>query len=267
MSDLASTLVVTPTLGRSRWLGETVASVRTHAPWATHVLVCPAEAVERMAAAHAGVEVVVEGGGGLYPAVRGVLDSRSWGWATWLNDDDRFEAGIRAPAEVASGRGEIVYGDVQYIDVESKRICRMPIASPRDVAAVLANGRAPFTQQGTFFARDLWVRSGGFDERWSLAADYGLWCRATADGSACLRVPEIVASFRLHRGQLSADRVSMHREMEHIRRECGVGLRAFARRGGLFAFRAGAVLRIAERLLRTGTWSSEGLYAKYCARS
>ena len=55
-----SLLIVTPTLNRSRYLDETIASVRSYAPDAEHILSAPSNEVEALRARYPELQVVAD---------------------------------------------------------------------------------------------------------------------------------------------------------------------------------------------------------------
>lgn len=107
-------LVVTPTLGESPWLAETVASVAALRIPGAHVLVAPEAAVGKLAARFPGVTVVPEPGGGMYAAVNaGLAAVQGWEAFTYINDDDLLLPGFTAVVERAShaaGTPLLAYG-------------------------------------------------------------------------------------------------------------------------------------------------------------
>ena len=109
-------LVVTPTLGTSPWLGETVLSVAACAPGVIHVLVAPTATVPKLSLEYPGLRVIPEPGGGMYAAINaGLKSSHEWSVGTYLNDDDRLvpEGSRRALGTMASEPSlAAVYGRV-----------------------------------------------------------------------------------------------------------------------------------------------------------
>jgi GT2 family glycosyltransferase len=258
-------LVVTPTLDRSPWLTETVASVTAVAPDAVHVLVAPPEVIPELERrfSHACVVREPEPGCGLYAAVNAGLAVPEWDFFTYLNDDDTLQPGFAqavAVAREADASPGVIYGDVAYVDGAGGSLGRMPIAPPGWVGALLATGVAPFTQQGALVARAAWQRLGGFDERWRLAADFDFWCRAAATGVVFVRVRSLVATFRLHGGQLSADREVAESEVAAIRRHHQEALREKRRPWVPWLFRMASLGRLIERRRLAGVWTSRALY-------
>jgi hypothetical protein len=89
-------------------------------------------------------------------------------------------------------------------------------------------------QEGTFWKRDLWDRSGGYvDTSFSLAADYELWCRL-ADHAPLYGVSAVLAGFRRHSAQKTGNSMLayMH-EMDGCRawRPWGITERHWLSRG------------------------------------
>ncbi|MGH8671816.1 MAG: glycosyltransferase family 2 protein, partial [Burkholderiales bacterium] len=60
--------------------------------------------------------------------------------------------------------------------------------------------------------------AGGFDERWILCADYGLWLKVVS-GNTIVSVPEILAFHRYHDGQTIKNRSQIAKCHWRIRRE------------------------------------------------
>lgn len=266
-------LVITPTLGKSPWLDETVASVARDARKAIHVLVGPAKSESELERRYPHCKFIAEPNvGGMYAAINAGLVSAAtseWNWFTYLNDDDRLEAGIGEALDLARSMNAancVVYGDVRYIDAVGRDLGRMPIARASAVSTLLAAGRAPFTQQGTLVSRALWESLGGFDTRWRLAADYDFWCRAAASRARFLRVSVTVASFRLHGAQLSANRAAMMAEIAAIQQLRAPGLRLGVSAAAAWLERARSIPRLWERRRLAGVWTSRALYARFSCR-
>src|SRR4051812_21268734 len=183
-----SCLVVTPTLGQSPWLAETVASVARVAGACEHVLVAPREVTAALAVAYPQLTIVAETGGGMYAAINaGVAAAKSeWSACTYLNDDDvllpGFNAGLRM-AEKAAGRPLLVYGGVRLIDRFGKRLGCIPVSPlPRWNRTLYAERLEPVYQHGTLVTRPAWTRLGGFDEQFRLCGDSEFLARACVEG-------------------------------------------------------------------------------------
>jgi GT2 family glycosyltransferase len=208
-------LVITPTLGSSTWLDETIASVRAHAPGAIHTLVAPARSVEALARRFPNLTILPEPGGGMYAAINaGFATPGGWTAFTYLNDDDvllpPFPLNLKAAA--AAGAGPlIVYGGVKLIDGRGRRLGAIPISpDPKLNRALYAQRVEPVFQQGMIVTRAVIDAIGGFAPDLRLRGDTEFLARA------CLRgIPFVcatrrsVAAFRLRPGQASKDRAAM----------------------------------------------------------
>lgn len=262
MSEMPQVIVITPTLGRSRWLEQTVASVasiKTGTGRLQHLLVAPSDQVALLAAAYPTASVTSEQGerGGLYEAINyGAHRIPDWKWMTYLNDDDVLQPGFgRLIETAASSPTDVIYGRVSYIDAEGQVLGAFPVESrPRRLASLMAAGIPPLTQQGTLVRRTCFERLGGFDSRYRLASDFDFWVRAVRNGFSFSYLPVEAGSFRLREGQLSTDQESVQSEMDTIVESHlpvpGRVTRALVRTG--FRLRHGP--EIIARRVRTGHW-------------
>src|SRR5665213_2849662 len=120
------TLVVTPTLGESRWLDETVASVAALSVAHLHVLVCPSAARADLEKRFPQAQVVTELGGGMYASINaGMAAVREWDAVTYINDDDLLLPGFADLVGRLARAGaveSIAYGRVKLIDERGRRI-------------------------------------------------------------------------------------------------------------------------------------------------
>ena len=125
-------LVLTPTLGKSPWLEETVASVARLPVPCRHVLVAPAEIVAALSVRFPVAQVVPEIGGGMYAAINAGLAAVSdWDAFTYLNDDDWLLPNFVRVAQTAARAGDrplMVYGRVRLIDAQGHRLGAIPVS-------------------------------------------------------------------------------------------------------------------------------------------
>ncbi|MGH7956238.1 MAG: glycosyltransferase [Opitutaceae bacterium] len=206
-------LVVTPTLGDSPFLDETVQSVSVQSANIVHVIVAPAEKLLSLQARFPNAHVGADQGktGGIYGALNAGLAAApgGWDWFTYINDDDALLPGFSAMAarEIdASGPADVAYGDVELIDEEGRRIsCVTTERRPGWIPALVQQGISPLIQQGMLFRRALVERLRGFNTRYRLCADLDFWLRAYADSARFRFHRARVARFRLRRGQLSGN--------------------------------------------------------------
>jgi len=256
-------LVVTPTLGTSPWLAETVASVAAVRRELTHVLVTPSAGVAALQARFPRLQVVAEPepASGLYAAVNaGAAAVFGWDALTYINDDDvllpGFAAVVDAAARCAAEDTELlVYGGVRLIGPDGRRLGAIPVSPwPRLNRLLYAQRLEPVYQHGTVLARCAWAKLGGFDPAWKLCGDSDLLARACLAGIPARRVSGAVAAFRLRPGQLTKRREEMLAERMAIDRRLGL----LAQRPGLAHGWARLVFRLAnlpvyaERILRHG---------------
>ncbi len=215
MNEAQCLLVVTPTLGDSPFLDQTIASIEAQPLHIRHVISTPGRRVAELAARYPHALVVPDAGrlGGIYGAINAGIDAANsrfkWDWFTYINDDDALLPGFgHAMLENFrdSDPAPVVYGDVELIDEDGARISRITTAeNPAWIPALLHQGISPLMQQGMAFRRDVVDRLGGFDLRFRLCADLDFWLRAYANGEPFRYQPECVAQFRLREGQLSSD--------------------------------------------------------------
>ncbi|HEY5552841.1 MAG TPA: glycosyltransferase, partial [Opitutaceae bacterium] len=264
-------LVVTATLGHSRWLGQTVASiarVRAAGLAIRHRIAAPAEVVDRLRARFPGCEIVESQAKGVYGAVAEAAGSfDGWKWMAWLNDDDCWQPGFEQVARAASAPGDpacgVIYGGVRYVSDAGVDLGPLPSAPEGAVVGALASGRVPFSQQGMLVSRVAWEKAGGFDARWPLAADHDLWCRIAALGFTFKKVSVVAATFRLRPGQLSSGRGAVAEELAQIRATHEATPAPPVKKYSTLLLRAGSARSAVVRWWRAGVWKSEDLYSRY----
>ncbi|MGA3006915.1 MAG: glycosyltransferase [Opitutaceae bacterium] len=267
MNDL---LVVTPTLGTSDWLDETVASVAGQPLACRHVLVAPTEAAAALAARFPTVQVVPERGGGMYAAINaGLAAARDWNAFTYLNDDDvllpHFAAVARTAARAAV-RPLIVYGRVRLIDAQGRRLGAIPVSpAPSFNRALYAQRIEPVYQHGTLVTRAALESLGGFDESLRFCGDSEFLARACVTGVPFSYVGgAAVAAFRLRAGQLTKNRAALLAERTRIDQKLGLlgSNLTFRHRWARLIFRAANAGVYAERIARHGFVTFDELLAR-----
>ena len=206
---------------------------------------------------------MADAGRGLYGALNTGLSAAGpeWTACTWINDDDLlltpgFNVGV---AELARRpEADLVYGRVGLIDGTGERIGTLPVARHGgDLGALLARGIMPLAQPGTVIRRKVFDRLGGFDESYRIAGDLEFFVRALLAGGRFAFANARVASFRLHGGQLSKQRV----EAEAETRRALLPLARHSRPlGALLRFRLGNVGAYLDRFRRHGWKSMREIY-------
>ncbi len=224
MSESNRILVITPTLGESEYLDETIASVVKLPVPTLHVISTPQARVAALQARYPWTKVVEDAGreGAIYGAINRGLAAvpDGWDWFTYINDDDHLLPGFGevAVAHFRRTRPEpVTYGDVDLVD-ETGLVVGMVTTerSPRWIPALLKQGISPLMQQGMLFHRDTVRRLRGFDTRYRLCADLDFWLRAYDHGNAFRNYATRVAAFRVRSGQLSGDTRLTMREQDDI---------------------------------------------------
>ena len=256
----ARVLVVTPTLGESRWLEETVASVAAWSPNCTHVLVAPAPAVDRLRKKFPRAVVVAEPGGGMYAAINaGAAAVDDWDLFTYLNDDDVLLPAFSRVVRMAASAGDrpmIVYGGVRLIDAEGRRLGAVPVGSfPSHQRLLYAERLEPVFQHGTVVTRAAWKQLGGFDPAWRYCGDSEFLARACLVGVPFAGATRrAVAAFRLRAGQLTKNRGAMEEERARVDVKLGLlaGRRTVRHRWARLVFRLTNLPLYAERVARHG---------------
>ena len=224
MNETQCLLVVTPTLGESPFLDQTVASIEAQPIHIRHVISTPGRKVHELAQRYPHALVVPDSGrlGGIYGAINAGIQAAKfkWDWFTYINDDDALLPGfgrVMLQNLRDDSPAPVVYGDVELVDEDGSRIsCITTAENPAWIPALLHQGISPLMQQGMAFRRDVVDRLGGFDLRYRLCADLDFWLRAYAAGERFRYHPESVAQFRLRHGQLSADTSVTRQEQDSI---------------------------------------------------
>jgi hypothetical protein len=263
-------LIVTPTLGTSIYLDETVRGVTSLPVPFLHVLVTPAPMVESLQARYPHAVVLADAGkaAAIYGAINVALRSSGddWEWFTYINDDDELGPGFGRMAQEHFARANpepVVYGDVRIIDDEGETISFLPLE--RDLSRIpplLRAGISPLNQQGMLFHRSVVSELGAFDLRYRICADLDFWARALAAGHRFRNYRMEAGRFRIRRGQISGDVKLTAREQDEI------ACRLFPEAGGRWRrawaklwFRLNNLRCYLARIRKVGWRSSEELLA------
>ncbi len=261
MSSPATLLVVTPTLGESAFLEQTMASVAALDLPVIHVLAAPAARVASLQERYPLAVVVPDAGrtGGIYGALNAALAGApgNWEWFTYINDDDVLLPGFATVLQrhlARSAPEPVTYGDVELIDEAGGHVGLVTVErNPGWIPALLQEGISPVMQQGMLFHRACVTRLGGFDTRYRLCADLDFWLRARAAGERFRYYPVPVAQFRLRRGQLSGNTARTILEQDSIvRRHFPDQLPAWRRHVACWRYRLHNFPRYLERIRSRG---------------
>ena len=273
--------IITPTLGQSPWLDETVASVRAAAPdpETEHVLVAPAAEAARLGPRFPSCRVLAEPAGtaSMYAAINaGLAAPGDWDAFTYLNDDDlllpafatvrrALEACVAASTH-APATPVLAYGGVRLIDSAGRRLGAIPIAArPADARRLYAQRIEPVYQHGTVVTRAAFEALGGFDASFRFCGDSEFLARACVSGVrlACATRAE-VAAFRLRAGQLTKNRAALVAERARVDEKLGLlaPRLTFSHRWARLRFRLANLPIYAERVRRHGFVSFDEVLAR-----
>jgi hypothetical protein len=219
-------LVVTPTLGVSTYLEDTVRGVTSLKIPFLHVISCPRPVVAQLQERFPHASVLADAGreAGLYGAINAALQAagEDWDWFTYINDDDELAPDFSEFAQRHFARADpepVVYGNVRVIDDSGQTISFLTTEnSPRFIPALLREGISPLNQQGMLFRRDVVRELREFNTKYRICADLDFWARALAAGRRFRYYPVEVGRFRIRRGQISGDVNLTRREQDEIAR-------------------------------------------------
>jgi hypothetical protein len=220
-------LIVTPTLGRSRFLDQTVYTVSKLPVPHRHVLVAPADVIPNLHQRFPNVICLPEPPltNNLYSAINYATSSLSgWTHLTYINDDDLLcpEATKHWRSINASSKEDMQlwYGKVQLINENGDYLCHYAVNKIKCLHKLVLNGgKLPFTQQGLIVTHKVHAAMGPFDTSFHYAADMVYIAKAIQGRCKLTYTGEDVAVFRLRRGQLSSDLAKVDREVVLARRQ------------------------------------------------
>jgi glycosyltransferase involved in cell wall biosynthesis len=217
-------LVVTPTLGRSPYLEETVKCIERQDLAVQHIISCPRAKVGELSRRFPCSHVVADGGreGGLYGAINAGLIAAEdpWHFFTYLNDDDRlgidFAVMFKRHATAENLR-TVGFGCIWNIDKTGRKLTGMTVGPyPRQYPALLQMGISPTGQQGMIFGREVVEAIGAYSTQYKICGDLDYWCRAMAAGFRFIFYPLEAGQFRLQAGQISGDVTTLRDELQRI---------------------------------------------------
>ncbi|MCC5024136.1 MAG: hypothetical protein J6386_15695 [Candidatus Synoicihabitans palmerolidicus] len=257
-------LVITSTLGDSRFLNAAVSSVSVLGGEVCHRIISPELRRKEIMQIAPHADWMEDEGKGLYHALALVShDTADYVGVTWLNDDDLLDRnGARAAWRILENdvdRSTIAYGLVDLIDAYDHgqgwlSVCR----KGRDMPALLSRGVVPLAQPGTWIYGALWSRLDGVRPDFRLAGDLDFFVRASQDAGEFEYVLQRMARFRLRAGQLSKDVANVREEKDRALKGLSPRLALAARiRCGM-----GNPGVYIDRLRRHGQISMERLYQR-----
>ena len=217
-------LIVTPTLGQSPHLDETVKCVNRLDLSVQHIISCPQIRIAELRSRFPHSHVVADHGrqAGLYGALNAGLSAAqgTWDFFTYLNDDDllgmHFGAMFKRHATAENLR-TVGFGCISCIDRAGRKLTGMTVGPyPQQYPALLQIGISPTGQQGMVFGREVVETIGAYSAQYKICGDLDYWCRAMAAGFRFIFYPLEAGRFRLQGGQISSDVCTLHDELRRI---------------------------------------------------
>ncbi|WP_051292922.1 glycosyltransferase family 2 protein [Citrifermentans bremense] len=155
---------------------------------------------------------------GQYSAIEEGLNRGSGEIMTWLNADDKFHPGaFEKVARIFSQHAEVEWlmGRPNSFD-EAGRQKHVHSYLPLNSRAKYLSDEEFIQQEGVFWRRALWQRSGAFiDRELPLAADLELWARFFRS-ARLFSVDALIAGFRDHPLQKSKDKAGYTAEANRV---------------------------------------------------
>jgi len=141
---------------------------------------------------------------------KGIADAMNKGFkmatgdiVAWLDADNYYEPGIISEVVriMTETNSEIVHGNVKAI-TEAGDYVKMYTA-PLDMSfenALLKNTGGIPLQPGTFFKKELYAKTGGFDLSYRVAGDFDFWLKILKDKPRIYRLDKTFSAYRRAEG-------------------------------------------------------------------
>ena len=260
--------MVTPTLGLSRFLGESLDSVERAQSPVQHVIIGPSGEWRSRVPQRPWRMIIDDNGGGMYSAInQGILCANSdWDYLMCLNDDDSFGEGLSYYYEPGRlSRDEVCYGRTLMVDANGTRLYMAPhFPFPVLLRLLLRQGIVPFMQCSMVVPRRIIEAVGLFDVSYKLCGDLELISRMLSRGVKFRACSKVIAQFRIHGGQLSGGESKMRAEQARANHQILLGPeRWFSQQFAKHAFRIYNTFSYIERFRSMRVMrSSEAFYGK-----
>ncbi len=234
--------IVTPTLNGERYFERCLDSIwsqRSPQVEIDHVVVDGGSTDRTVEVAHRYPSRVLVGrDGGMYEAVNRGMEVVEGDVVAYVNADDELVPGSLRTVARALGSASTpswLCGGVEFIgsDGSSLAVLRMVPVSRR---ALLGMPWCPIYSVTVWARRAFFDRVGPFDQAYRQAGDCDWYVRAMALEQPLI-LPDVLARFRVHPGNLSLDRARMREEVALIRQRHGGGTWSSRLQGGLLRLR------------------------------
>lgn len=168
----------------------------------------------------------------------------------YLNSDDYYMPGaLHHVAEKFTRTGaDVVFGDMYWVDIQGN--VRAERRQTPFTRLGFLYGGSDFSQPSTFWSKDIYCKSGGFDPSFQFAFDMDLFGRFMANGAKFVFTRRFLSSFRMHDAQKT-----------HLINEVGRSeTRKIRQRYARFAAKSmpGIVLRNVARVQRIAWYIRQG---------
>lgn len=184
---------------------------------------------------------------GIYAAMNDGLARATGDYIYFLNAGDVITAGaLPAIRSALATRPNWAYGQVSFVQPDGHIITPRPFDYAAERKALFARGRFP-AHQGTIARTEIVRGIGGFDTRYTIAADYDAMLKLSA-GADPVEIPDVIAEFTVGGISSTQWRHSL-REFQHARNDVFNPRGLAGLRDRLYALRQQAAMT-AARLLK-----------------
>jgi len=199
--------IVTPTLDSERYLEETILSTRRLRDMGATHLICDSGSSDNTCSIierHA-IASVFHPAGNMYAAINFGFRQLTSEWLTYINSDDiLYSEGVIGSLAKWGEDADIIYGNVDYIDSESRFLYGWLSPQSDELRGLFAGGVSALPQPGTLFRRSVWEALQGFAEEYRYSADLDFFRRGYVKRLRYRYYPgPPVAAFRIHDRQFS----------------------------------------------------------------